>query len=135
MVKHSLEEAGAPCGSEIRFRRGDVEEVVPFGRKEGLAVYLDGINLPDKVYETCTCQIRGSWVGPSETSIYMYGSDAESMFTHIEPVLATYPLCQNARVVIRHGNPDLQPRTVRFPLHENEEAVRQVYWSKGHGSG
>jgi hypothetical protein len=150
-VKLTLEEAGAPSGSEIRFKRGDLEEVVIFGRKEGLAIYLDGINLPDKVYDTCSSQgladlivdaldsvgaeIRGSWVGRSETSIYMYGPDAESMFTHIEPILATYPLCQNARVVIRHGNPELHPRTVRLPIHETEEAVRQVYWSKGHGSG
>jgi hypothetical protein len=151
VVKLTLEGAGAPCGSEIRFRRGDVEEVVSFGRKEGLAIYLDGINLPDKVYETCTCQgladlikdavdsvggeIRGSWVGPSETSIYIYGPDAESMFTNIEPIIETYPLCQNARVVIRHGNPVFHPRTVRLPLHENTESGRQVYWNKGHGTG
>jgi hypothetical protein len=151
VVKLTLEEAGAPCGSEIRFKRDDVEEVVQFGRKECLAVYLDGINLQDKVYDTCSSQgladliiealdsvggeIRGSWVGPSETSIYMYGPDAESMFSHIEPILATYPLCQNARIVIRHGNPNLHPRTVRLPLHDNEATVRQVYWGKGHGTG
>jgi hypothetical protein len=151
VVKLTLEEAGAPCGSEIRFRRGDVEEVVSFGRKEGLAIYLDGINLPDKVYETCTCQgladlikdalesvggeIRGSWVGRSETSIYIYGPDAESMYANIEPIVATYPLCQNARIVIRNGNPVFHPRTVRLPFHENQDSGRQVYWKKGHGTG
>lgn len=151
MVKLVLEEAGAPAGSEIRFRRDEKDEVLAFGRKEGLAIYLDGIGLPDEAYETCSCdglaflispalssvdgEIRGSWVGRSETSIYVYGANAETMFSTIKPLLDTYPLCQNARIVIRHGNPELHPRTVRLPFHEETENVRQVFWRSAHGHG
>lgn len=132
LVKRVLAEAGAPAGSEIRIGGGtETQEVVHFGRKEGLAIYLDGIGLPDVVYETCSAdglagllygeltsgngEIRGSWVGPNETAIYLYAPDAEEMFARLEPILLSYPLCGNARIVIRHGNPTLSPRTVRLP--------------------
>jgi hypothetical protein len=133
LVKRVLEEAGAPAGSEIRIGGEDAKEAIFFGRKEGLAIYLDGIGLPDEVYETCSAdglagliygkltslggEIRGSWVGPNETAIYLYSPDAEVLFTNLEPILATYPLCGNARVEIRHGNPSLKPRTVCMPRH------------------
>ncbi len=52
-VMRVLEQAGAPAGSEIRFSVDGNETVVPFGKQEGLAIYLDGVDLPDYVYETC----------------------------------------------------------------------------------
>lgn len=150
LVMRVLEKAGVPRGSEIRFIRGEKEERVLFGGKEALAIYLDSANLPAKVYRTCSCQglailldealesvdgeIRGSWVGRSETAIYLYGSNAESLFALIHPILASYPLCQNARVVIRHGNPALYPRTVFLPFHGDPVTVRQVYWGRAQGS-
>ncbi len=131
LVKNVLVNAGAPAGSELRLPGDGGEEIIGFGKMEGLAVYLDGVNLPDDIYMLCNIneladlikeklaaaggEIRGSWVGPNETSIYMYGPDAEAMFTALEPILAGYPLCQNARIVIRHGNPAFSPRTVRLP--------------------
>jgi hypothetical protein len=131
LVKRVLEEAGAPAGAEIRIGGDDAQEVIPFGKKEGLAIYLDGIGLPDAVYDTCSAdglagliygdltsdggEIRGSWVGPNETAIYLYTPNADEMFARLEPILLSYPLCGNARVVIRHGNPALNPRTVRLP--------------------
>jgi hypothetical protein len=151
LVKLVLEEAGAPAGSEIRIMREEGEEILPFGRKEGLAIYLDGIGLPDETYEKCSCdglafliaealssvdgEIRSSWAGRSETAIYLYGPNAETMFSTIKPMLATYPLCQNARVVIRHGNPAFHPRTVRLPFHKDDEKVRQVFWGNAQGTG
>jgi hypothetical protein len=39
------------------------------------------------------------------------------MFTRVEPVLRTLPIGQNARVVIRHGKQNLNPREVRMPRH------------------
>jgi hypothetical protein len=151
LVKLVLEEAGVPAGSEIRSEREEGLEILPFGRKEGIAIYLDGIGLPDEVYEKCSCdglafliagalssvdgEIRGSWVGRSETAIYLYGPNAETMFSTIKPMLTTYPLCQNARVVIRHGNPELHPQTVRLPFHEDSDKVRQVFWGNAQGTG
>jgi hypothetical protein len=139
LVKRVCEEAGAPAGSEIRISGDDAQEVVLFGRKEGLAIYLDGIGLSDEVYETCSAdglawlihgtltkmggEIRGSWVGPNETAIYLYGPNAEEMFTVLEPILTAYPLCRNARIVIRHGNPALHPRTVQMPRQDGGASV------------
>ncbi len=151
IAKLLLEESGAPAGSELRIEQGGEEKIIPFGKKEGLAIYLDGINLPDSVYERCTCdslafqingaltsvegEIRGSWVGRNETAIYIYGPNAEIMFSAIEPFLTSYPLCQNSRIVIRHGNPELNSRTVRLPFHEGGEEVQQVFWGGQSGSG
>lgn len=150
VVKLVLEQAGAPAGSELCFSRDEKDEIIRFGSKEGLAIYLDGINLPDEVYDTCSCdglaalisnalasvggEIFGSWVGRSETCIYIYGPNAEHMFSVMEPILSAYPLCQNARIVIRHGNPDLHPRTVQLPFHD-KAGTRQVYWGGMSGSG
>jgi hypothetical protein len=53
--------------------------------------------------------------GPTETVLFMYGPDAERLFNGIEPVLRAYPLCQNARVVIRRGGPGAGERELRLP--------------------
>jgi hypothetical protein len=133
LVKQVLEEAGAPVGSELRYDFDAREVVLSFGTQEGLAIYLDGVTLPDAVYQTTNINelageitarispvggaIRGSWVGPTETSIYIYGPSSEAMFEQLEPLLRAYPLCQNARVVVRHGKPSLGTRTVRLSRH------------------
>jgi hypothetical protein len=150
MVKRVLEQAGAPAGSEFRFLLDGNETVIPFGKQEGLAIYLDGVNLPDDVYETCNinelaglisgglssagAEIRGSWVGRNETSLYIYGPSAETIYETIEPALSAYPLCRNARIVIRHGNPNLNPRIVRLPRDAKAEAGRMVFFGKKAGS-
>ena len=135
LVKRVLESAGAPKGSELQYEVDGESRPLQFGVTEGLAVYLDGISLPDTVYASCTADeladrieaaltsdplagIRGSWQGPEETAIYIYGTDADAMYSAIERVLREYPLCQNSRVVVRHGNPDLSPRELRLPRGE-----------------
>ena len=134
-----LEQRGAPRGSVLEFQRDGIKETVSFGVVEAVAVYLDGISLPDNVYSSCDTnvladqlievlgldggEIRGSWMGPEETAIYLYGANAEDLFTRIEPVLLAYPACQNARVVIRHGNPELGPRVVRMPIASQARVV------------
>src|SRR4051812_32896330 len=52
LVKRVLEEAGAPVGSELRFEKDGKDFIIPFGTQEGLAIYLDGITLPDEVYQS-----------------------------------------------------------------------------------
>src|SRR2546430_11620704 len=44
-----LEEAGAPQGSELRFNEPG-RSPVGFGTQQGLAIYLDGVSLPQEVY-------------------------------------------------------------------------------------
>lgn len=126
LVAHTLEGAGAPRGSEIHHEGKVVRE---FGRQQCLAVYLDGTSLPDEVYANLDFDdvvtkigtaagpdsYHGCWQGPEETGLYFFGSNAEEMFTRVEPVLRTLPIGQNARVVVGHGKESLQPRTVRMP--------------------
>lgn len=113
-VIQTLEELGAPRGSLLRVYDADPPREIPFGRVEGIAVYLDGVNLPDEVYATSDVnvvieeiqkrlrgygEIQGYWQGPRETALYLYGKEAEEMRRLISDFLDTYPLCKGARVV------------------------------------
>ena len=124
----ALERAGAPQGSEII--HGD-DVLREFGSAQCVAIYLDGISLPDDVYENLDFDqvvesiaeragpdsYRGFWQGPEATGIYFCGADAEDLFARVEPLLRELPIGQNARVVIRHGRESLQPRPVQLPRH------------------
>lgn len=129
LVANTLEGAGAPQGSEIRHEDNVVRV---FGRQQCLAIYLDGTSLPDEVYANLDFDhvvteignaagpdsFHGCWQGPEETGLYFFGSNAEDMFTRVEPVLRTLPIGQNARVVVGHGKDGQQSRTVRMPRHQ-----------------
>lgn len=110
-VIEALEKLGAPKGSRIR-REGEADQ--PFGVTEGLALYLNGTDLPDEVYEQCDSnyvfdqiverieghgEIFSWWQGPSETALYLYGTSFDTLRERIAELVATYPLCQGARVV------------------------------------
>lgn len=107
----------------------------PDGNKEGpeeaVLVYLDGTGLPAEVYEECdlaTIEDRlieviareklgdfdGNETGPTETTLFMYGPNAERLFVGIEKTLRGYPLCEGARVVIRRGGPGAEERELRL---------------------
>ncbi len=89
------------------------DKVVTFGRLEGLAVYLNGVDLHAGIYQSCDInqviaefdrlmgiagRYQGFWQGPRETALYLYGKNAEKMRSRIEPFIVKYPLCQRARV-------------------------------------
>jgi hypothetical protein len=103
------------------------------GDEQAVLVYLDGVGLPDEIYEqydleqlenqlTEVIEARGVGMydgnefGPSEVVLYMYGPDAEALFSAIAPVLRDYPLCRNSKAVIRGGGPESEGREVRLPL-------------------
>ena len=109
-----LESFGAPVGSKLQFADGESRREIPFGKVEGVGVYLDGVNLPDEVYATSDVNVvieeldrrlsgRGEmqsyWQGPRETALYFYGVNAEEMKGLMRDFLDTYPLCAGARVV------------------------------------
>jgi hypothetical protein len=111
-LRRALEGLGAPKGSTLIWNDGANE--LAFGSCEGLAVYLNGTDLPDAVYETCDLnvvyeefgklvgsagRVVSHWQGPQETALYLYGPSADAMLAHIRPFLDSYPLCQKARVV------------------------------------
>jgi hypothetical protein len=111
MVMRTLEAMLAPKGSRLNIP--DQSRRIDFGLQEGLALYLNGTDLPDEVYRDsdvnhvfAECQrllqgigaVSSHWQGPEETAFYMYGSDFKIMRERLAPFLNTYPLCQQCRV-------------------------------------
>lgn len=110
-IANRLETLGAPKGSKLIVENTGQE--VPFGTQEGIAVYLNGVDLPDDVYKACDFDTvvsefnrmmgdkgvyRGYWQGARETGVYCYGPSYSKMKAAIEPFLNSYPLCCGARV-------------------------------------
>jgi hypothetical protein len=106
-----LEQLGAPKGSRLNIEAEDRE--VPFGVTEGMAVYLNGTDLPDEVYKECDSDfvfsefdrlLSGSgrvlsyWQGPTETAFYLYGISFGEMKEKISEFVASYPLCRQCRI-------------------------------------
>lgn len=96
---------------------------------QAVLIHLDGVNLDDSVYAECDCatledqlaealgedgEVDGNEIRDTETVVFLYGSDAEKMFSKIKPVLASYPLCKKARVVIRRGEPSSPRREIQL---------------------
>lgn len=84
-------------------------------------IELDGIHLAESVYRDCDIatlenrleevlefggqgELDGHETGPENTTLFLYGADAEALFRAVEPVLRGYPLCQGARLTIRQGD-------------------------------
>jgi hypothetical protein len=110
LLTKALEILGAPVGSVLR--TGDQE--LPFGRLEGLGLYLNGTDLPHEVYANADVNevlgrleehlgdggsLHGYWEGPRETALYFYGDSFAAMAERLAAVVDTEPLCQRARVV------------------------------------
>ena len=51
LICSTLESLGAPIGSKLILESEDRE--IELGKTEGLAVYLNGVDLPDHVYQEC----------------------------------------------------------------------------------
>ena len=131
LVSETLEKSGAPQGSEL-IDASDGRVLREFGTQQCLGIYLDGVTLPAEVYANLDFDqvvheidaaagpdsYRGFSQGPEETALFLFGPNAEDMFTRVEPVLRRLPIGQNARVVIRHGKASLDPREVRIPRTE-----------------
>jgi calcineurin-like phosphoesterase len=95
---------------------------IPKKNEEAVIINLDAVNLSDEVYQkydliTLEDKINevirpnnlgeydGDESGPGVTKVYLYAPDAEKLFSSIKPILETYPLCKNAKVIIRNGAP------------------------------
>jgi hypothetical protein len=101
--------------------------------EQAVLVYLDGGSLPDSVYEQfdlatleehliqaidshAVGEYDGNEFGPSGATLYMYGPDARALFGSIESILRSYPLCQNAQVILRFGKPGAPTDEIMLPL-------------------
>ncbi len=113
-VIERLESYGASKGSKLIIREGRNKREIAFGQIEGFGVYLDGVNLPDEVYQTSDVNlvikefnkrlkghgsVQSYWQGPTETALYIYGDNVKKMKAKIAGFMARYPLCGGTRVV------------------------------------
>lgn len=104
-----LNKALSPKGSRLRID----ERIIPFGQQEGLALYLNGTDLPDEVYANNDVNVVWSEVdnalgeegaihshhqSNTETAFYLYGNSFATMRERIQPILAQHPLCQRCRI-------------------------------------
>lgn len=101
--------------------------------EEAVLIFLDGQGLDDAVYRDYDLstlegriielieqdgigELDGHETGPEHTTIYLYGPDAEALFSRVRNVLIHHPLCKNSRVVIRKGGPGSTCREVAAPF-------------------
>jgi hypothetical protein len=108
------------------------DESVNSPKEQAVLVYIDGFNLSKEIYEKYDLatledqlieaiesqslgEFDGNEFGPNGTVLYMYAPNAEALFAGIEPILLAYPLCQNARVIVRQGGPGSQAREILLP--------------------
>lgn len=115
LITSTLADAGAPKGSFLSYTdQNDKRHSIRFGATVGLAIYLNGTDLPKEVYAKSdfnyvismidellegfgSCQ--SYWHGPAETALYVYGSSQAKMRRVLRGFLADYPLCSKARLV------------------------------------
>lgn len=110
-IKSALESLGAPKGSQLTTEPSS--DTIKFGTLEGLAIYLNGTDLEDNVYEESDSnfvyseldrltQGRGKvysyWQGPTETAFYLYGNSYLEMKSLISELVDNYPLCHKCRI-------------------------------------
>ena len=109
-----LTQCGAPKGSSLEYKENGAKKALPFGNAEGLAVYLNGTDLPINVYKECDVNVvcktlnkllgkdllyESDWQGPRETALYYYGTSFITMRQAIMTFVDEYPLCQRCRIV------------------------------------
>ena len=107
-----IEKLGVAKGSKLLLWNEADEDVWcerPVGNLEGMALYLNGTDLPTEIYQTCDINyvikqteelMKGIgamyswWEGPQNTALYFYGENYEKMLTVIKNFIKEYPLCQ-----------------------------------------
>jgi hypothetical protein len=108
-----LESCGAPKGSQITFGDEPNQTKKDFGKTEGIALVVDGVNLPQEVYEKyglnglldalkpvldgCIGEFHGCNTLSETTELYFYGPSADRMLEAIAKVQSEFPLCQNSK--------------------------------------
>jgi hypothetical protein len=97
--------------------------------EQALIVHINLSNLPAEVLEqhdlatiesdlaaaiaaSSLGEFDGNEVGEETATIYMYGPDAERLFSGVEKTLRASPLCRGARAIVRSGGPGATQREV-----------------------
>lgn len=110
-VTDFLDARRAPRGSYVEDLDG--HRLADFGVVDGLALYLNGTDLPPEVYASSDVNelidslldaLRGTagllsyWEGPRDTALYLYGPDLEAIQALLEPFLASRADTQLSRL-------------------------------------
>ena len=109
-----IDALGVPNGSKLLWTASSGEQTErPVGRLEGMALYLNGTELPKEVYESSDInyvieqlesridgigRLYSWWEGSENTALYFYGQSYEKMSVAIQDFIAAYPLCQKCVV-------------------------------------
>jgi len=108
-LRSIIESMGMPNGSKLIYEGGEA----PVGTLEGLAVYLNGTDLPAEVYKACDInkvisgleeamegvgRMYSYWEGQVVTGLYFYGPSYDKMLAAAKPFIDSYPLCRECRV-------------------------------------
>jgi hypothetical protein len=109
----ALESFGAPKGSKIVFGDEPNPTTIGFGQTEGVALVVDGVNLPPEVYEKYGLdelldalkpelaggvgELHGCNTLNETTELYFYGPSADKILDAIARVQPVFPLCQNSK--------------------------------------
>ena len=98
-----------PKGSKIICK----QEITPIGQAEGMAIYLNGTDLPAEVYRTNDinelisklqdalgdkCFMFSWWEGGTETALYFYGESYLKLYESVKHILEIHPLCKLSHV-------------------------------------
>ena len=90
------------------------KEAMSIGSAEGMALYLNGTDLPVEVYQNNDvnelialldqalnniAHRLSYWEGSAETALYYYGKDYFAMKNSIAEIVESHPLCQKCRIV------------------------------------
>jgi len=105
-----VEICGAPKGSKIIIEKTHQE--IPFGKNEGIAIYLDEKNIEEKNHESYVDFVQSEiskrtnisstteryWKGNSTTGLYFYGQSFEKMKDEVSHFMIANPLYKTARI-------------------------------------
>ncbi|PYD67179.1 hypothetical protein CDI09_04395 [Komagataeibacter nataicola] len=107
----ALDELGAPKGSELRLP--GTAAPIAFGMMEGMAIFMNGTDLPAETYARSdinktisglraalgqTEALQGYWEGSRETALYFYGSSFAAMQAAVADYIQSDPLCARCRI-------------------------------------
>ncbi|MCM1256927.1 MAG: hypothetical protein NC307_03655 [Roseburia sp.] len=104
-----LNNIGIPKGSALR----GIEPPINVGTLQGLAIYMNGTDLAEEIYESCDInyaieQLEQAVEGIGHmysyrelnefTALYFYGTSFSEMKEKMNPFVSSYPLCQKCRI-------------------------------------
>jgi hypothetical protein len=132
-TRECLEKIGVPVGSELIYEEDGEVKSIPFGNRETISIYLDGVGLPDEVYENADFdqivseiseavnsrgagEYRGFSQGETETALYIFAPSADSTYAALQSVIAKHPLFRNARVVLKYMDPQKPEKEFKIAM-------------------